>query len=94
MREWQIVTVALRREQEQRDRLPDDVAAADDNGARSLEGDLVLVEQRHDPGRRPGDEPVETEPESACVDRVETVDVLGRIDCLDRALLVDLAGKR
>ena len=45
MREWQIVTVAFCGQQEQRDGLADDVAPADDDGARALERHVVLLEQ-------------------------------------------------
>ena len=61
-----------------RHRLADDGRAADDDGARALERDLVLVEHPHDPERRARDERRAAEVEPARVDRVDAVDVLRR----------------
>ena len=73
-----MVTVAFSVEQQVRDRLADDLAAADDDGAAALQLDLVLVEQLHDPGRRRRHERRVPEIELAGADRVEAVDVLRR----------------
>ena len=52
MREWQMVTVAWRSSSRKRDRLADQVAAPDHDGARALQLDAGGVEQAHDAERR------------------------------------------
>src|SRR5581483_11003040 len=77
-----------------RDRLPDDRAAADDDGPRAVELDPVLGEQRHHAARRCRDEPRPREEQLTGVQRVESVHVLQRVDGADHALLVDAARQR
>ena len=66
------------RQQQVRHRLAHDLAAADDDGAASLELDVVLGEQLHAPGRRGGNERRMSEVELAGADGMEAVDVLSR----------------
>ena len=62
--------------QQVRHRLADDVAAADHDGTGAVELDLVLLEQRHHPARRRGDDRRPAEVQLAGVHRMEAVDVL------------------
>ena len=70
----------IRLQEQMRDRLADDVAAADDDRAGAVERDLVLGEQRHDPERRRRHVRRPPEVELARVERVDAVDVLDRVD--------------
>ena len=81
-------------EEEMRHRLADDRRAADHDGARALERDLVLVEHPHDAERRARDERRPAEVEAAGVDRVDPVDVLLRRDRLDDPVLVEVVRQR
>ena len=81
-------------QQEQRDRLADDVAAADHDRVRALELDAVLVEEREHPERRPGHVRGGAREQQPGIDGMEAVDVLDRIDGADDAALVDLRGQR
>ena len=84
----------VRLQQEVRHRLADDVAAADHHGPRTVELDVMLLEQRHHAARRRGDERRPSEVELAGVERMEPVDVLRRRDRADHLLLVDVVGQR
>ena len=77
-----------------RDGLADDRGAADDDGARIAQRDLVLREHAHDPERRARDERRPAEVEAAGVHRVQPVDVLRGIDRLDHLRLVEVVGQR
>ena len=81
-------------EQQMRNGLAHDVRPPHDDGTRSLGLDPVLGEHPHDPERRGGHEPGTAEIQAARVHRMEPVDVLGRIDRLDRLRLVDVCRER
>ena len=81
-------------EQQVRDRLADDLAAADHDRVRALELDVVLVQEGQDPERRRGNVRRLAEVELAGVERVEAVDVLDRLDGADDAVLVDAVRER
>ena len=72
-------------QQQQRHRLADDVAAADDDGARAGDGHAILLEQLDHAGRRAGDQPLAVLHETPDVLRREAIDVLGRVDGLEDA---------
>ena len=72
------------------DRLADDVAPADHDSLGALERDAMVGKQRHDSERRRRHERWTSEVELAGVERMETVDVLERVDCPDHSRLVEL----
>ena len=77
-------------EEQERHRLSHDVRAADDDGARALELDLVVAEDLHDPrGCRRRERRAALEQEAG-VRGMEAVHVLHRVDRVDDAVLVDL----
>ena len=67
--------------------------AADDHHVAALDRHVVGVEQLDDPRRRARQRPRRAEHEAAEVDRVQPVDVLGRVDGEQRLLLVQ-AGRQ
>ena len=94
MREWQIVTVALRWRSRCAIGLPTMAERPTTTARAPFERDLVLVEHAHDPERRPGNERRPAEVEPARVDGMDAVDVLLGRDRLDHAVLVDVVGQR
>ena len=85
----------VRLQEQVRDRLADDVAAADDDGARALERDAVLgSSSAMIPSGVAGTSVGRAEVELAGVDRVEAVDVLDRVDGRDHRRLVEVLGQR
>ena len=72
------------------DRFADDVAAADDDAALALDGQLVSLEHGDDPGRRAGHGAVPAQREQADIDGMEPVDILVRLDRADDRELVDV----
>ena len=76
MREWQIVTVAFRLEQQVRHRLADDVARPTTTARAPLSAISYSSSIAHDPERRARDERRAAEVEPAGVHRVDAVDVL------------------
>ena len=70
-------------QQQHRQRLADDVAAADDDRLPALDLDAFAVEQLHHTGRRARGERRRLLHEAAHVARMESVDVLRRIDGLE-----------
>ena len=67
-------------QEEQRDGLADDGAAADHDGARALERHVVLVEQRQHPERRRRHERGRPASSSPALNGMEAVDVLDRVE--------------
>ena len=94
VREWQIVTVALRWRRRCAIGLPTMRERPTTTARAPFDLDLVLVEHPHDPERRARDERRPAEVEPAGVDRVDAVDVLRGVDRLDHAVLVDVVGQR
>ena len=81
-------------QQLQRQRTADDVRGADDHGLGALGIQAVGVEQRHHAPRRAGPQAGVAKRELAYVERMETVDVLGRIDPARDGVLVHVRRKR
>ena len=84
----------VRLQEEQRHRLADERAAPDHDGPLTGDRDAVLAEQVHDAERRRRDERLAAEVELAGAERVQSVDVLHRIDRPHHARFVDLLGQR
>ena len=84
----------VRLEQELRDRLADDVRPADDHRVLPGRVDPVFLQQPHDPERGRTDEVRPSEREQPGADRMEAVDVLGRVDRLDGRRLVQVRRQR
>ena len=72
------------------ERTADGEAATDDDDVLPLDGDVVVDEQRLDAGGGARQRPVDALHEVAEVDRVEAVDVLGRVDRQQRGLEVEV----
>ncbi len=94
MREWQIVTVALRSSSSWRDRLADEVRASDDDGLGALQRDVVGVEQLDHPERRARPQPGLALGESPGAERGEPVDVLERADEAGQCATVEAGRNR
>ena len=84
----------IRLQQQVRHRLPDDVRAPDHDGPRPGDLDAVLVEQPHHAERGGGDERRPAQVEQAGVGGMESVDVLRRVERLDRHRLVEVLRQR
>ena len=82
------------REEKHRDRLPDDLAAPDDDRLLPFELDLVLGQESHDPERGRRHEHRLAEEQPARVQRVEPVHVLRRVDRERDLRLVHVLGQR
>ena len=74
--------------------LADNVAAAENDGVSSLDGDVVATQNFHAAGGRAGDQAGASADEAAEIEGMEAVHVLGRIDGFKNALGIDLRGKR
>ncbi len=74
--------------------LPDDVTAADDDGAGAVDLDLVLPQHLHHADRCGTDQRGLPEKELPRVERMQPVDVLGRGDCPQDPRFVDVSRER
>ena len=81
-------------QQQRRDRLADEVRAADDDGLGALERDVVAAQQLHHAGRRARAQAGAALGQQPGGDRREAVDVLGRVDQLGQRGAVDLRRRR
>ncbi|MDF3009544.1 MAG: hypothetical protein K0S03_340 [Burkholderiales bacterium] len=81
-------------QQQQRERLADDVGAADHYRAAARHRDAGMLEQAHHAGRRAGHEPGRAGNEGAEVHGVEAVDVLGGRNQRKYARRIDVARQR
>src|SRR2546423_13446509 len=77
-----------------RHRATDDLAAPDDAGARARDLNIFAHEQLVDAGGRARNQSGATEREPADVERVKAVHILERINCVERAPLVNLRRQR
>ena len=76
-------------QQQQRDRLADDVRAADHHGLGAGDRDLVAAQQLHHAGRRAGAQAGLVRHQPADAQRVEAVDVLAGVDPVEHLLEVE-----
>ena len=81
-------------EQQERHRLADQVAAPDHDGAGALELDAGGVEQAHDAERRARAQAGVPRDQAGLVQRVQAVDVLGRIDGVEDRRGIDVRRQR
>ena len=81
-------------EEQQRERLPGDVAAPDDHRPAALDRHLVAVEQLQHGQRSRGRERRQAEVEAAGVLRIDAIHVLRRVDRRDHRRLVEIRGER
>src|SRR5205807_6412131 len=78
--------------EEQRHRFANDVAAAEDDGVGSLDGNIVAAKNFHASGGGAGDETFASADEFAEIDGVKTVHVFCGIDSFENFFGVDLFG--
>ena len=83
-----------RQQQLERHRPADEVRGADDDAVLALRGDAGLLEQARHAVRRAGPHQRVAQRQPADVERMEAIDVLGRIDRLDDVAFVDVIGQR
>lgn len=80
--------------QKRSERLADDVTSADDHDVFAQEGDLVVVQENVDAVGCTGNKAVLFSHEQfSCIDRMETIDVFGWIDCREDFVEVDVIGE-
>ena len=82
------------RQQQLRDRLADDVGAADHHGVHAGERGVHRLRQHDAAERRARHQRRQAAGKPPGIDRVKAVDVLGRVDRRDHLLGVDLLGQR
>lgn len=75
-------------------RFPDNIAAADDDTALTADGDLIMPQHGHDPGRSAGNKTIPAHREQTNIDSVEPVDILLRPDGLGDHELVEMGRQR
>ena len=81
-------------EQQHRDGLAHDVAAAHDHCVLAGDGNAAALENLDDSGGRAGRERRPAGQQTACIHGMKAVDVLGGIDGVEQGLGIDLRGQR